>query len=101
MERLKQVLRKLCDANLKLSASKCQFGVEEVKYLGTTIKHGMLSICEQRVDVLRSLPVPTTVTELRSALGAFSYIQRWLPGLAEVNRPLNKAASETGTRKLK
>ena len=100
MERLKLVLTKVGGANLKLGPSKCRFGVDEVQYLGTTIRHGMLSVNEQRVETLRNLPSPTTVTELRSALGAFSYIQRWLPGLAEVNRPLNTAANETGTRKL-
>ena len=100
MERLRLILTKVRKANLKLGPGKCMFGVEEVEYLGANIKKGMLSISEQRVEVLRNLPKPGTVAELRSALGAFSYIQRWLPGLAEVNKPLNKAVAETGTRCL-
>ena len=101
MERLRKVLEKVRAANLRLGPGKCKFGVAEVQYLGVTIKNGMLSISEQRVEALRNLPEPKTVTELRSALGAFSYIQRWLPGLAEVNKPLNVAVKENGTRRLK
>ena len=100
MVRLRKVLEKVRVANLNLGPGKCRFGVAEVQYLGVTIKNGMLSISEQRVETLRNLPKPRTVTELRSALGAFSYIQRWLPGLAEVNKPLNVAVRENGTRRL-
>ncbi len=98
--KLRKVLEKIRQGNLKLGPSKCSFGVDEVQYLGATIKNGMLSISEQRVKSLRQLPLPKTVTELRSALGAFSYVQRWLPGLAEINKPLNDAVRGTGTRKL-
>lgn len=98
--KLRKVLAKIRVANLTLGPSKCRFGLEEIQYLGVTIRNGMLSIGEQRVETLRNLPRPTTVTELRSALGAFSYVQRWIPGLAEINRPLNEAIRGTGRRKL-
>jgi hypothetical protein len=49
----------------------------------------MISISEQRVEDLRALPTPTTVRELRRVIGAFSFIQRWLPGISEVMKPLH------------
>ena len=50
---------------------------------------------------MQTLPQPETIRELRSALGAFSNVQRWLPGLAEINKPrLNEAVRTTGNRKL-
>ena len=89
LERLEKVLVKVRGAGLALSPEKCRFGVSEVVYLGSVIKNGMVSISEQRVQDLRNLPTPSTVKELRRVLGAFSFIQRWLPGIAEVAKPLN------------
>ena len=99
-ERLKNILMKVRAAGLLLGPAKCSFGVLEVEYLGTTIKNGMLSVSEQRVETLRGLPRPSNVTELRSALGAFSFIQRWLPGLAEVSKPLYEAIKGSGRKPL-
>ena len=48
----------------------------------------MLSINEARREELLKTPLPTTVTMLRKALGAFSYVQRWIPGMADIAKPL-------------
>ena len=96
MDRLKRVMKRIAKAGLALSPKKCCFGVEEVYYLGALIKNGKVCIGEQRTTQLVSIPRPMTLQELRSALGAFSYVQRWLPGLAEVNRPLYELMKSTG-----
>ena len=90
MNRLNSVLSRVQAAGLALSIKKCKFGVQEVHYLGSVIKEGMVSISNQRVHDLRSLPTPSTVRELRSVIGAFSFVQRWLPGVSEVMKPLHK-----------
>ena len=56
---------------------------------------------EQRVKDLTSVPAPTTVRELRRALGGFSYVQRWLPGLAETAKPLYDALDKNPYQRLK
>ena len=91
MKRLKTVLSKIEEAGLALSASKCKFGLKEVSYLGCKIKEGMLSVNEQRVEQMRKIERPGNVRELRRALGAFAYVQRWLPGLSEIAKPLYDA----------
>ena len=93
MKRLKRVeLSKIEEAGLALSASKCKFGLKEVSYLGCKIKEGMLSVNEQRVEQMRKIERPGNVRELRRALvGAFAYVQRWLPGLSEIAKPLYDA----------
>ena len=93
MKRLRKVLEKIKSSGLSLAAKKCQFGVREVSYLGCTIKEGMVKINEQRVQQLRQIERPRNVRELRRALGAFGYVQRWLPGLAQVARPLYSAVT--------
>ena len=59
-----------------------------MSYLGCTIKDGMVKISEQRVAQIRQIKRPENVRGLRSAIGAFSYVQRWIPGLAEMAKPL-------------
>ena len=100
-ERLKSVLEKVSWAGLALNPSKCQFGVSEVTYLGSIIRKGMVSIGDQRVEDLRSLPVPRTVRELRRVLGGFSFVQRWLPGIADVAKPLNAGVKGKPHSKLR
>ena len=92
MRRLKVVLMKILKAGLALSFEKCLFGVQEVQYLGAVIHNGMLKMSEQRVKDLRSIQRPTTVTELRKAIGAFAYVQQWIPGLADIAKPLYNLA---------
>ena len=99
--RLKRILEKLSDTGLALSTKKCKFGVEEVNYLGAVITNGTMCIGQQRTQQLREIPRPTDLAELRRALGAFAYVQRWLPGVADVARPLYDLVKRTGREKLR
>ena len=94
IKRLKRIFEKVRAAKLALSPKKCKVGVEEVSYLGCTIRSGMVKISEQRVAQLREIERPVNVKALRSALGAFSYVQRWIPGLAEISKPLYDALTD-------
>ena len=94
MKRLRKVLDKIRSAGLALGPKKCKVGVQEVSYLGYTIKEGMVKISEQRVAQIRQIERPRNVRELRSALGAFAYVQRWIPGLAEIAKPLYNGLSD-------
>ncbi len=77
------------------------FGTEEVNYLGAVIKNGMMSIGEQRTAQLLNIPRPKTVTELKRTLEAFAFVQRWLPGLAGVAKPLYSIVGSTGNKVLR
>ena len=94
VKRLRRVLDRIRSSGLALGAGKCKVGVEEVSYLGCTIKHGMVRISEQRVTQIRGIERPANVRGLRSALGAFGYVQRWIPGLAQLARPLYDAITD-------
>ncbi|KAK3865696.1 hypothetical protein Pcinc_028706 [Petrolisthes cinctipes] len=87
-------------AGLKLAPRKCRFGVRRVEYLGAVVSDGMLSMSEQRVKDLRTVPTPTTVRELRRMLGGFSYVQRWLPGLADTAKPLYDSLNKNPYQRL-
>jgi len=101
LQRVKGILIKINKAGLALSAQKCLFGSTHVDYLGCTIGEGMLRISEQRVEQLRKIERPGNVKALRSALGAFAYVQRWIPGLSELAKPLYDATTGKPYSRLK
>ena len=88
VQRLDRVLDKMQSAGLALSFEKCKFGVEKVQYLGAVIHEGMLTMSDQRVEDLRNIPTPKTVTDLRRAVGAFNYVHQWIPGFSDIAKPL-------------
>ena len=61
----------------------------------------MLKINEQRVVQLQQIKRPGNVRELRRTLGAFAYVQRWLPGLSEVSKPLYEAVTDKPYSRLR
>ena len=101
IQRLKGVLVKIERAGLALSVNKCRFGSSYVDYLGCRIGEGMIRISEQRVEQLRRIEKPTNVRALRSALGAFAYVQRWVPGLSELAKPLYDATTGSPYSRLR
>ena len=100
MSRLRVVLEKIKIAGMVLSPSKCIFGARRVEYLGYVIEAGQIKIKDERVEQIRKLKRPTMVMELRKALGAFAYVQRWIPGMAEIAKPLYGALEKNGRQKL-
>ena len=101
IQRLKGVLVKIEKAGLALSVNKCRFGSSYVDYLGCRIGEGMIRISEQRVEQLRRIEKPKNVRALRSALGAFAYVQRWVPGLSELAKPLYDATTGSPYSRLR
>ena len=98
--RLERVLGRIRAAGMLLAPSKCVFATRKVEYLGHVIEGGCVRIHEDRVTQLRNLPQPRDVHELRRALGGFAYVQRWLPGMAEIATPLYAALDKDKRKKL-
>ena len=61
----------------------------------------MIHISEQRVEQLRRIERLQNVMALQSALGDFAYVKRWIPGLAELTKPLYETTKGTPYTRLK
>jgi transposase InsO family protein len=85
---LRHILDKLQQYSLKTSLSKCEFFFSTVTFLGFDItKHG-LQMNEKKLDMIKDLPYPTNLEELRQFLG-FTIFYRWfIPWFSEVAGPL-------------
>ena len=101
IQRLERILIQIEKAGLALPNSKCQFGATYVDYLVCRISEAMLHTSEQRVEQLRDIEQPKNVRGLRGALGAFAFVQRWIPGLTELAKPSYGATTRKAYSRLK
>lgn len=90
IENLRQVLKRLSDAGLRLKREKCVFMAPSVTYLGHKITAEGLCPVEDKVRAIKEAPSPKNVTELRSFLGMVNYYGKFLQDLSKVLAPLYK-----------
>ena len=85
---LKEVLRRLQSAGLRLQQSKCTFMAKSVQYLGHIIDGEGLYPIADKMEAVQKAPPPKNVSELKSYLGLLSYYGKFLPQLASKLAPL-------------
>ena len=95
MMRLKAVFRRLSEYGLKLKGKKCQFIQREVHVLGHVVTSEGIRVDQEKVEKVKSWPVPSSAEELRSFLGLASYYRRFMPGFADIAVPLHSLVGKT------
>ncbi|XP_037831364.1 uncharacterized protein LOC119616983 isoform X3 [Kryptolebias marmoratus] len=89
-ERLLRVLSRLKQFGLKLSPEKCKFFQSSVRYLGHIVSEKGVETDPEKIDSLKSWPVPRNLKELRSFLGFAGYYRRFIKDYAAIVKPLNE-----------
>ncbi|RDX98437.1 Retrovirus-related Pol polyprotein, partial [Mucuna pruriens] len=69
LENLSKVLTRCIDTNLVLNFEKCHFMVIEGIMLGHLVSNRGIEVNKSKIDIITSLPNPTSVQEVRSFLG--------------------------------
>ena len=85
---IQRVFNRLREHSLQLKLKKCSFIKPETNYLGFVINESGIKPEACKVNVIKALPVPTTVKEVRSFIGMCSYYRRFLPGFSALQSPL-------------
>ena len=85
---LYQVLTRLKEAGVKLNATKCEFFVDHVHYLGHIFSKNGVHTDPEKVRAITAAPPPTNVKQLQSFLGLCTFYGRFLPNFACVLHPL-------------
>ena len=70
-ERLRAVLSRFRQHNLRLNLSKCSFAARSVHYLGHLISEHGISPLPSKVDAIKQIPVPKSVKVLELSTPAF------------------------------
>ncbi|EPY50852.1 hypothetical protein SPOG_05143 [Schizosaccharomyces cryophilus OY26] len=85
---VREILRRLREADLYLDQEKCCFFQNKVKFLGHLISEKGMEVDPERIQAIIDWPVPDTFKKLRSFLGFVNYSRQFVPNLSKLSRPL-------------
>ncbi len=90
LERLEEVLKRIVEAGMKISPSKCQLFKSSVKFLGHVVSPTGVSTDPEKLRAIRDWPTPTKTKDVRSFLGFCSYYRKFIQGFAGIASPLHQ-----------
>eukprot|EP00794_Sanderia_malayensis_P006690 gene6690-7446_t len=70
-------------AGITLNADKCVFSKSEIKFAGYVINGNGIKSDPEKVKVIKEMPAPTSVSDVRRFLGMVNQQARFVPHLAE------------------
>ena len=85
---LSLVLKRCMKNNLVLNWEKCHFMVKQGIVLGHIISSKGIEVDKAKVEVIRDLPPPRTVRDIRSFLGHAGFYRRFIKDFLKISRPL-------------
>jgi hypothetical protein len=81
LQKLEEVLRKICNAGLKVNAANLTFCALEIKYLGYVLTRDGITPQSNKVQAILMIKPPTWIQQLRHFLGMVHYYRdlwaRW------------------------
>jgi hypothetical protein len=99
LAKLKLVLQRLQDANLKINARKSNFCAIETEYLGYILTREGIKPQPKKVQSILALVPPKSVKDLRRFLGMVQYYQDIWARRSEMLAPLTSLVGECGSVK--
>lgn len=88
-ERLNRVLQRIRDFGFKLKFEKCTISVDELKYLGYIVNKDGLKPDPAGILVIKQMPKPKNISELRSFLGAVNFYSKFIKDMRKHRGPLD------------
>lgn len=101
LNHLSQVFDRLHHANLKLHPQKCNFAVNEIKFLGYIISRDGVKVDPEKTSAINKVPVPQTQKQLRSVLGMANFYRRFIKNYSKIVSPLHALLHKDKPIKLK
>jgi hypothetical protein len=99
LDKLREVLRRLCEAGLKVNAEKSFFCTHEIEYLGYILTRGRIKPQPKKVQAILALNPPNNIKELRHFLGMVQYYRDMWAKSSEMLAPLSDLVGECGEKK--
>lgn len=92
--RLHAVLQRLEKGGITLNVDKCELSKSEVVFLGHIIAAAGISPDPRKTEAVREMKEPTNVGEVRSFLWMVNQLEKFIPQLAEKDKPLRDLLSK-------
>lgn len=99
LERLDMVLSRLQQCNLKLSAEKCYFLQQRVKFLGHVVSKDGIETDPEKIEKIKNWPRPSNPDELRSFVAFAGYYRRFVKDFSKITKPLTDLLPPTTTKR--
>ncbi|RDX83236.1 Retrovirus-related Pol polyprotein from transposon 17.6, partial [Mucuna pruriens] len=90
LSNLSKVLRRCIDTNLVLNFEKCHFMVTEGIVLGHLVSNRGIDMDKSKIDIITSLPNPTSVWEVCSFLGHVGFYRKFIKNFSKLTLPLSR-----------
>ncbi|KAJ9527734.1 hypothetical protein QJQ45_000427 [Haematococcus lacustris] len=88
MQHLRLVFDLLRANKLFAKMSKCEFMQLTLKFLGHVITAGAISVDPDKVRAIADWPLPSSLTQLQSFLGAANFVRKFVQGFSAISAPL-------------
>ncbi|KAJ5290754.1 gag/polymerase/env polyprotein [Penicillium angulare] len=89
IQHVRHVLERLRGAGLQAALHKCEFHVEETKFLGFIVGVDGVRADPDKVAVIKDWETPTTVRRVLSFLGFCNFYRRFVADYSKIARPLH------------
>lgn len=90
-EHVRKVLQRLREAGLQIDIDKCEFEVQETKYLGFILEAGKgLRMDPDKIKAIKSWEAPSSTKGVRGFLGFANFYRRFIQGFSDLVRPLTE-----------
>lgn len=90
LQHLETVLLTLLENQLYAKYSKCNFGLQEIEYLGHIVSASGVQMEKSKIEAIMKWPVPTNLKQLRGFLGLSGYYRRFISHYASIAHALTE-----------
>src|SRR4051812_19846639 len=93
LTKVRAALRALRVVGFYDNSAKCKFAQRDVTFLGHRVVWKVYAL-DDKVKAMVDYQAPTSITELRSLLGLFSYYRKFIKDFAGIAAPLNAVTKQ-------
>lgn len=86
--RLKLVLDKVKEYNIKLNRKKCVFRTNTLTYMGHKLSNFGISPDEKKIQAIINFKKPENKKDVQRFLGILTYLSKFIPNLSQLSSPL-------------
>ena len=98
-EEIDKTLNRINEENLAISLHKCEFGMNEIIWLGYKINAEGVIPTKRKTDAFIQLENPKTLKQLRSFIGSIHHLIKFIPNLETFSEPIRPLLSSSASMK--